>query len=42
MTLTDLVFPKLRTVKTRLDKRLKSHVSEDRSRSNMVNVPKHC
>ena len=42
MTLTALVFPKLQTLKTQLDKCLKSPVSEDRSTSNMVNVPKHC
>ena len=42
MTLTDFVFPKLRTVKTSLDKFLKSHVPEDPSTSNMVNVPKLC
>ena len=42
MILTDFVFPKLRTLKKRLDKCLKSPVSEDRSTSNMVNVAKHC
>ena len=42
MTLRAFVFPKLRTPKTWLDKRLKSPVSDDRSRSNMVNVSKHC
>ena len=42
MTVIDFLFPKLRTPKTWLDKRLKSPVSDDRSRSNMVNVSKHC
>ena len=42
MTLTAFVFPKLRTLKTWLDKCLKSPVSEDRSTSNTVNVPEHC
>ena len=28
--------------KTFLDKCLKSHVSQDRSKNNMVNGPKHC
>ena len=42
MTLTDFVFPKLRTLKTWLNKCLKSPVSEDPSTSNMVKVPKHC
>ena len=42
MTLTAFVFPKLRTLKTWLDKSLKSPVSEDCSKSNVVNVPKHC
>ena len=42
MTLTAFVFPKLRTLKTWLDKCLKSPVLEDPSRRNMVNVPKHC
>ena len=41
MTLKAFVFPKLRTLKTWLDKCLKLPVSEDPSRSNMVNVPKH-
>ena len=41
MILTAFVFPKLRTLKTWLDKCLKSPVSEDASTSNMVNVPKH-
>ena len=40
-TLTAFAFPKLRTLKRWLDKCLKSPVSEDPSRSNMVNVPKH-
>ena len=42
MTFTAFVFPKLRTLKTWLDKCLKSLVSEDPSTSNTVNVPKHC
>ena len=41
MTITAFVFSKLRTLKTWLDKCLKSPVSEDPSTSNMVNVPKH-
>ena len=41
MTLIDFVFPKLRTLKTWLDKCLKGPVSEDHSTSNMVNVPNH-
>ena len=39
MTLTGFVFPKLRTLKTWLDKCLKSPVLEDLFASNMVNVP---
>ena len=35
MTLIDFVFPKLRTLKTWLDKCLKGPVSEDHSTSNM-------
>ena len=42
MTLTAFVFPKLRTLKTWLDKCIKSTFSEDPSTSNMVNMPKHC
>ena len=42
MTLTAFAFPKLRTLKTWLDKCWKSPVSEATSTSNMVNVPKHC
>ena len=42
MTLTAFVFPKLRTLKTWLDKCTKSSVSEDNSTSNKVNVHKHC
>ena len=42
MTLIDFAFPKLRSLKTWLDKRLKSNVSEDVSNSNMVNWPKNC
>ena len=40
MTLTAFVFPKLRTLKTWLDKCLKSPASEGPSTSNMVNVKK--
>ena len=39
MTLIAFVFPKLRTLKTWLDKCLKSPVLEDLFASNMVNVP---
>ena len=42
VSLIDIVFLKLQTSKTCLDKYLKSRVSDDHSRSNMVNVPKHC
>ena len=42
MTLIAFLFPKVRTSKTWLDKCLKIPLSEDPSRSNMVNVPKHC
>ena len=42
MTLTTFVFPKLRTLKTWLDKCLKSPVLEDPSTSSMVNMSKHC
>ena len=42
MTLIDFVFPKIRTPKTWSNKFLKSLVSEDPSRSNMITVPKHC
>ena len=42
MTLIDFVFPKLGTSKTWSDKCLKSPVSEDLSKSNIVNVPNHC
>ena len=42
MTLTDFVYPKLPTMKTRSEKCLKSHVSENPSTSNIVNVPQHC
>ena len=42
MTLTAFVFPKLRTLKTWLDKCLKSPFSEDPSTSDMVIGPKHC
>ena len=39
MTLIDFAFPKLRTPKTWLDKYKKSPVSDDPSKSNMVNGP---
>ena len=42
MTLTGLVFPKLRTLKTCLDKWQEIPVEEALLTSNMVNVPKHC
>ena len=42
MTLIDFVVSKLRTPKTYSDKCLKRPVSENPSKSNMVNVPKHC
>ena len=42
MSLRAFVFPILRTPKMWLDKSLKSPVSDERSTSNMVNVPKHC
>ena len=42
MNLVAFVFPKLRTLKTWLGKCLRSPVSEDISKSNMVNVPKLC
>ena len=42
MTRIAFVFRKLRTPKTKLDKCLKSKVSEDPSTSNMADVPKHC
>ena len=41
MTLTAFLFPKLQTLKTWLDKCLKSPVPEDSLTSNMVNVLKH-
>ena len=40
MTLIDFVFSKLASPKTLSDKCLQKTVSEDPSRSNMVNVPK--
>ena len=40
MTLTAFVFPKLRTLKTWLDKCLKTPVSENPLKSNMLSVPK--
>ena len=40
MTLIDFVFWKLQTSKSESDKSLKSHVSEEASTSNMVDVPK--
>ena len=42
MTLTAFVFPKLPTLKTWLDKCLKSPVSENPYASNIVNFPKQC
>ena len=42
MTLIDFALPKLRTLKTWLDKYLKSSVLEAPSTSRMVNWPKHC
>ena len=36
------LFPKLRTLKNKLDQCLISPVSEDASKSKMVNVPKDC
>ena len=42
MTLIDFVFPKLRPPKKWSDKYLKSPISEDASKSNIVNVPNHC
>ena len=42
MTFIAFVFPKLRTLKTWLDKCLKNAVPDDPLTSNMVNVPKHC
>ena len=42
MALIDFVFPKLRNLKTWLDKCLTIPVSEDPLKSNMVNGPKHC
>ena len=42
ISLKAFVFPKLRTLKTWLDKCLKNLVSEDPSTRDMVNVPKHC
>ena len=42
MTLTAFLFPQLRTLKSSLDKSLKSRVSENPLASNMVNVPKPC
>ena len=41
MILTAFVFPKLRTVKTWLEKCLRRPVPEDASRSNMVNMAEH-
>ena len=42
MTVIGFVFPKLWASKTWLDKCLKSPVVEDSSRSNMVEIAKHC
>ena len=41
-TLIGFIFPELRTPNTWLDKCVKSPVSEDPSRRNMVNVLNHC
>ena len=41
MTLAAFLFPKLRTLKMFLDKCLKSPLSQDLSRTYIVNVPKH-
>ena len=42
MTLRAFVFPKLQTLKTWLDKCVKSSVFEDPLTSNMINAPNHC
>ena len=42
VNLTAFVFPKLRSLKTWLDKCLKSLVSEGPFKINMINVSKHC
>ena len=42
MTLKADVFPKLRTPKNIFRSMPKKPVSEDPTRSNMVNAPKHC
>ena len=42
MTLIADVFPKLRTPKNMVRTMPKSPVSEDPTKSNMVNAPKHC
>ena len=42
MNVRAFVLPKFRTLKTWLDKSLKSPVSEEPSTSNMVNAPKRC
>ena len=42
ITLIEDVFPKLRILKTSLDQCLKSPVSEDPSKSNLLNRPNHC
>ena len=42
VTVIDFVFPKLRSLKTCLDKCVKGNVREDPFKSNMVNGPKHC
>ena len=41
-TLKAFLFPKLRTLKTWLDKCLKRPILENPSASNIVNLPKHC
>ena len=42
MTLIADVFPKLRTSKTWLDQCLKSPLSEDPSKNNMIKAPTYC
>ena len=42
LTLTDFVFPIIRTLKTWWDKYQKNLVLEDPLTSNILNVPKHC
>ena len=42
MTLIDFVYTKLHTLKTFVDKSLKSAVSEDPFNNNIAYGPKHC